>query len=320
VRPALAILGLSCVYLPLLLLIAASLNPSESLERLLVGVGAPLLAGLTLMFDRGWRALALACGITALAYAIDVIAGSPFIARSLLGPNPGLGVRFFGIGNELESILAVLIPAGVGAALTSLAVRRVLAPDARLAIGAFAGAALLATAIFAAGRFGADVGAAIVFPAGAAIAILCLPGVARRRGLLLGLVAAPFAGLALLALIDLALGGDAHLSRSVFEAGGADDVADVAERRLRLSAGSFESGIERPLFWVALGLIVAGVLLRRRIASWLAPWPLFRAGLIGAAASVALGTVANDSGATFLTIGTIALTACLVFAWTQRPG
>jgi hypothetical protein len=77
--------------------------------------------------------------------------------------------------------------------------------------------------------------------------------------------------------------------------------------------------MERPLFWVALGLIGAGVLLRRRIASWLASWPLFRAGLIGAAASVALGTVANDSGATFLTIGTIALTACLVFAWTQRP-
>ena len=47
--------------------------------------------------------------------------------------------------------------------------------------------------------------------------------------------------------------------------------------------------------------------------------PRSRAGLIGAAASVALGTVANDSGATFLTIGTIALTACLAFTWAQRP-
>jgi hypothetical protein len=319
-RPALAALGLSCVYLPLLLLIGAALNPGEGLERLVVGIGAPLLAGLTLWFDRGWRALAIACGITASAYAIDVIVGSPFIARSLLGPNPGLGVRFFGIGNELESILAVLIPAGIGAGLTAFAGRRGRAPDTRMAVGVFAGLALLATALFAAGRFGADVGAAIVFPVGAAVAIVCLPGLARRRGLLLALLAAPFAGLALLALVDLALGGDAHLSRSVFEAGGADDVADVAERRLRLSASSFESGTERPLFWVALALIVAAVFLRRRIASWLAPWPLFRAGLIGAAASVALGTVANDSGATFLTIGSIALTACLVFTWAQRPG
>lgn len=319
-RAALAVLGLSCVYLPLLLLVTASLNPGEGLERLLVGVGAPLLAGVTLLAARDWSALAIASGLTAAAYAIDVIAGSPFIARSLLGPNPGLGVRFFGIGNELESILAVLIPAGVGAGLTAYAARSGRPPGTRLMIGAFAGIALLATAVFASGRFGADVGAAIVFPAGAAIAIVCLPGLARRRGLLLGLLAAPFVGLALLALIDLFLGGDAHLSRSVFEAGGADEVADVAERRLRLSASSFEGGIERPLFWIALGLIVAGVLLRRRIAGWLAPWPLFRAGLIGAVASVALGTVANDSGATFLTIGTIAITACLVFAWTQRPG
>ena len=40
-------------------------------------------------------------------------------ARSLLGPNPGLGVRFFGIGNELESILAVLIRSALGAALAA---------------------------------------------------------------------------------------------------------------------------------------------------------------------------------------------------------
>ena len=53
------------------------------------------------------------------AYAIDVIAGSTLTAQSLLGPNPGLGVRFFGIGNELESMLAVTIPVGVGAALMS---------------------------------------------------------------------------------------------------------------------------------------------------------------------------------------------------------
>jgi hypothetical protein len=319
-RPAMATLGLTCIYLPLMLLIGAGLNPSEGLERMVVGAGAPLLAAATLLVARDWRALAIACGVTAGAYALDVIAGSPFSARSLLGPNPGLGVRFFGIGNELESILSVVIPAGIGAGLTALAVRRARPPDLRLAVGAFAGIALLATAVFAAGRFGADVGAAIVFPAGAAIAILCLPGIARRRGLMLGLLAAPFVGLALLALIDLALGGDAHLSRSVFEAGGADDVADVAERRLRLSASSFEGGIERPLFWVAIALIVTGVMLHRRIRTWLAPWPLVRAGLIGAAASVALGTVANDSGATFLTIGTIALTACLVFVWAQRRG
>jgi hypothetical protein len=313
--PALLVLGLSCIYLPLLLLAGAALEPSEGVERLLVGAGAPILAALTAFAARGWAALAIACAATTGAYAIDVLVGSPLTASSLLGPNPGLGVRFFGIGNELESMLAVLIPVGVGSALTALAARSGGALDARVAVGAFLGVALAATALFAAGRFGADVGAAIVFPAGAAVAVVALPGVARRRGLLLLLLAAPFAGLAILALIDLALGGDAHLSRSVFEAGGAGELAEVAERRLRLSARSFEAGIERLLFWIAVGLVAAAIVLRRRIAALLEPFPAARAGLIGGAAAVALGVVANDSGATFLTIGVIGLTACLVFAW-----
>ena len=37
--------------------------------------------------------------------------------RSLLGPNPILGARFYGFGNELKSGLAVLVLAAVAAAL-----------------------------------------------------------------------------------------------------------------------------------------------------------------------------------------------------------
>ena len=47
--------------------------------------------------------------VTVLAYAIDVVAGSPLTrALAAWGPNPALGVRFFGIGNELEATLAAL--------------------------------------------------------------------------------------------------------------------------------------------------------------------------------------------------------------------
>ncbi|MGH2956084.1 MAG: hypothetical protein ACRDL6_03725, partial [Solirubrobacterales bacterium] len=121
--PALMVLGLSCIYLPLMLLAGAATEPSETGERLLVGIGAPILAALTAVLARGWPALAIASGVTVGAYALDVLAGSPLTSSSLLGPNPGLGVRFFGIGNELEAMLAVLIPVGVGAVLTVLAAR-----------------------------------------------------------------------------------------------------------------------------------------------------------------------------------------------------
>ncbi|MDP9188565.1 MAG: hypothetical protein M3O25_04880, partial [Actinomycetota bacterium] len=114
---AFGLLGLATVYLPATLLVGGAVEPAEDVERLIVGAGAPLAAALTLWALRGWAALALACAVTVGAYSLDVIAGSPLIAQSLLGPNPGLGVRFFGIGNELEALLAVLIPVGVGAAL-----------------------------------------------------------------------------------------------------------------------------------------------------------------------------------------------------------
>jgi hypothetical protein len=297
-------------------------RPDEVLgERLIVGLGAPALAAVTLALARGWLSLAIACGVTLGAYAVDVVAGSPLTAQSLLGPNPGLGVRFFGIGNELEAVLAVVIPVGVGAALAAAAARG-RAPSRRAAVTAFLVAGGACALIFAAGRFGADVGAAIVFPAGAAVAALAVPGVygsLRGRWLLLALlVAAPILGLAALFAIDLALGGDAHLSRSVIDAGGAGELADVVERRLRLGASSFGRGVQTGLFWFCVLVVVVAVVNREKILSWLASAPLARAGLAGAAAACVLGIVANDSAATFFTIGTIGLLGCTVFAWSQR--
>ena len=54
-------------------------------------LGTPLLAALTLAALGGYRALAVASGLTVLACAVDMIAGSPLTSLSLLGPNPGSG-------------------------------------------------------------------------------------------------------------------------------------------------------------------------------------------------------------------------------------
>ena len=52
-----------------------------------------------------------------VALVADALAGTQLLMRSLLGPNPILGARFYGIGNELKSGLAVLVLAAVAAAL-----------------------------------------------------------------------------------------------------------------------------------------------------------------------------------------------------------
>ena len=104
----------------------------------------------------------------------------------------------------------------------------------------------------------------------------CCRSGARRRRCCSGrggaprllVLAAPLAALAALALFDLALGGDAHLTRSVLDAGGLDQLADVAERRLRLSADSFGRAVDVPLLWVALVGIAVAIYNRERILGW----------------------------------------------------
>ncbi|HEY6638899.1 MAG TPA: hypothetical protein VIZ61_14575 [Solirubrobacterales bacterium] len=335
-RFAAAWLALAFAYMPLMLLAGAWLEPGPVVEGLLVGFGAAILAALTIRFASGWRGLAIACAITVIAYAIDVIAGSGLTRLSLLGPNPIFGVRFYGIGNELEALFAVMVPAGVGATLSAYSGwgRQVTRGGA---VAAFLLIAAAAAVIFGAGRFGADIGAVIVLPIGAAVAVVSLPAsmgseVFARHGpqkaskspsgrcrwrVVATVVVAPFIALGLLALVDLVSGGNAHFTRSVLDAGGASNLADVAQRRLELSAHGFAQAAGNPLFWIVVVGIGLAITQWRRIDAWLRPAPIARAGLLGACAAVAVGVLVNDSGATFLVLGSLALGAFLAFAWSQ---
>ena len=310
-RVGVRLVGLAVIYLPLVLLAGAAIEPSQSAEVLLVALGAPLLGGATLAALGGYRALAVASALTVLVYAADMIAGSPLTALSLLGPNPGLGVRFYGIGNELEALLAVLIVAGTGAGLAGFAP----SASARRCAITFMAVGLPCAFVFAAGRFGADVGAAIVFPVGAAVAAAVIAAGGRRSVLLV--VATPFVVLALLVLIDLVSGANAHLTRSVLDAGGLNDLGNVAQRRLQLSADSFGRPILLVFLPVVAALGVLAVVRRQRIRDWLSGVPAMRAGLIGALVATAVGTLANDSGALLLEIGTAFLLVFVGFTWTE---
>jgi len=312
-RPAARLLALSFVYLPLLLLAGAALEPGVDAERLLVMSGAPALAAVTLAALGGYRALAVACAVTVLAHAVDLVAGSPLTQLSLAGPNPAAGHRYYGIGNELEAILVVLVLVGTGAALSSFPVLRRGESRQRGAVVFLAVAAVLSF-VFAYGRFGADVGAAIALPFGAVVAAaLCLD---RPRLAWLAL-AVPLPALALLAAVDLLSGADAHLTKTVLQADGSGDVLSVIGRRLGEAGESFG----RPLLLAGLPLTIAGATLawlrRDLIDTWLGGLPAMRAGLAGALAAILLATLANDSGALLLELGAAWLGASLAFVWAE---
>jgi hypothetical protein len=131
-------------------------------------------------------------------------------------------------------------------------------------------------------------------------------------------IAAPLAVLALIALADLLSGANAHLTRSVLDAGGLGDLADVAQRRLQLSAHSFARPIVVFFLPLIAVLVAVAIWQRARLRSWLQPVPALRAGLIGAIAATVIGTLANDSGALLLEIGAAYLLVFLAYAWSAQ--
>ena len=120
-RAALPVLAVAVAYLPAVLLLTAALEPSELAEGLIAGAGSPMLALVTLRLSPGFGALAIAGAVTTVGYGVDVVAGSHLTELSLAGPNPAGGVRFYGVGNELEAIVGALVPIAAGAALVAWA-------------------------------------------------------------------------------------------------------------------------------------------------------------------------------------------------------
>jgi hypothetical protein len=310
-RPALRLLALAVAWAPFVLLVTSAVDAGEAATALAVGLGSVALAAVADRVFGGYLGLAVACGITVAAYALDVVAGSPYSSLSVLGPNPGYGVRFFGIGNELEAILTTLTLVGSGAWLATRA-----GLERRDAAVWFLALAVLAAVAFAPGRFGADVGAAIVLGVGAATAASLSLGLSIRRTVA-AVIAGGVVGLLALVAIDEVFGG-AHFTRSVLGAGETSQVADVFERRLDLMVHTFTHPVYPELLVIAGLALIAGFVRSATILGWFGErWPA-RHAYAGAVVGVLIGTVANDSGSVLLVIGTIYLAAMAGFAWSTR--
>ena len=287
---------LAALWLPPVLLATGAIAPTGVGEMLLIAVLTGPLALATDVLLPWPRAIAAVAAIVIGTEIADLALGSALTARSLLGPNPILGARFYGVGNELEVTLAVIGLLGIGAALAT-------APPRRLAWGFVIGGTLVAFAL-SWGRLGADVGAAVMLAAGSAAAAVAALGERPGRRRIAIVLLAPAAALAALALLDLATGGNAHFTRSVLHAGGLGGLADVAQRRVELSYNSLGRGIIWLLVLVATAAIVWGVRSRERLLSALEPLPGMRAALWGALVAVVVGALSNDSGPIILLIGT----------------
>jgi len=304
--------ALGVLWAPVAVLLPAALEPGAAVEYAAIAIACLALGALSDAL-LGWpRALLAPAAGAVAALSVDALAGSELLMRSLLGPDPALGARFYGIGNELKSGLAVLVASAVAGALYPS--RR-----GRRAAGTMAAAGVALAVVEGSARIGAGVGGVILVSFGFAVAsALLAPGALTRRRAL-AVLAAPLVGLAALAGIDLATAhGAGHFTGSVLHARSAGELRDVIVRRYRAAWGELRNHAMPAATLLALA---AGALAVRRRARLLAPVggdPAFGAALAGGLAAGVVGALVEDSGPVLLVVAVFALGCVCAYLW-GRP-
>jgi hypothetical protein len=233
------------------------------------------------------RAFAVALGALLAAYAVFLAVSPATVSLAALGPHPEGGGRFFGLTNQVETLL--LAPA--------LALGALVEPPLLAAV------ALASLVVVGWSRLGADGGGLIVYAAGfATLALLGLRGrvtVARAALAAAGVIAV---GLALVG-IDALTGGSSHVTHAV--GGGPDRLFSDLGHRLHLSwRGIVNKTDHLEIAVVSLVTLVVLALLRPRSRT-------LDALLVALAVSLAV----NDSGFDVLRFG--ALVAIAVYTWSR---
>ncbi len=309
---ALRVGALGVLWAPVVALAPAALEPAPASEYALIAL---LCLGLGALTDAlvPWPRALIAPAVCALAaLSADALAGTQLQLRSLLGPDPLLGARFYGIGNELKSALAVLVLAGAAGALYP-------ATRGRRAALAIALAGALLAVIEGSARIGAGVGGVILVSFGFALAaVSLLPGALTRRRAL-GIVLAPLIGLLALAVIDLASAhGTGHFSGSILHARSFTDVRDILVRRYEAAWQELRNHAMPAATAIALACALWALWREARLLAPVDGDPAWRAALWGAIGAGVAGALVEDSGPLLLVVAVFTGGCVCCYLW-GRP-
>ena len=304
--------AIGALWAPVVALFPALLSPSPALEYTLIALGCLALGALGdgLL---SWPRAPLAPAVVALiALTGDALAGTQLLMRSVLGPDPALGARFYGIGNELKSGLAVLVLAAVAAMLYPIAA----VGPRRRAVTTMACAGVLLAVIEGSAKIGAGVGGVILVSAGFAVASVVLLGgrLTRRRALIV--LVAPIGALVVLAALDLATAhGSGHYTGSILHARSAGDLRDVIVRRYKAAWDELRNHAMPYLTALALLSAALGLRYRERLLSPVAYDPAWQAAFAGGLTAGVVGALVEDSGPVLLVVAVFAMACVLAYLW-----
>jgi hypothetical protein len=300
-RAGLRMGALGFLWLPAVVLVAGLIDPSSAnSEALAITIPALALGVLTDRLVPWPRAPLVPAAVTIAVYLADLATGSNLITLSLLGPNPRAGARFYGIGNELEPALPIMLFVGLAALFTGR-------ERSRGAAATFAVSGLALALAIGSGLLGADVGGVITGSVGAAVAALfMLPGRVRPRVAVTVFVVVPVVAVAALALLDLVTGAQSHFARNVLEAHGDVSLTQTVERRYEFAYHALVRGKMPFVFALSVAVVVVALVYRDRLYSRL-PGPSWRAALAGGLAGGIAGALTNDSGPLLFVVATFVL-------------
>jgi hypothetical protein len=310
--------ALGVLWAPVAALLPAAVEPGAAVEYAMITATCLALGALTDRLLPWPRALIAPAFVTLIALAIDALAGTQLLMRALLGPDPARGARFYGIGNELKSGLAVLVLAAVAAALYP-AVR------GRRAVVAMVLAGMLLALVEGSARIGAGVGGVILVGVSFAVASVMVAalasggrGLTRRRAITV--LISPIAALAALALLDLATAhGTGHYTGSILHARSAGDLRDVIIRRYTAAWDELKNHAMPVATAIALAYAAIGLRRRERLLTPVAVDPAWLAALAGGLTAGAVGALVEDSGPVLLVVAVFALGCVCTYLWGGPP-
>jgi hypothetical protein len=284
-----------------------------------VAVGTALVSAFAMLGP--WRGRRLGpfgavAGVTAGVLAVDVATGSQLQLSSLMGQQPLVGGRFYGLGNQQFALFAT----GALLLATSLADAALHAGRRRLAVAVVAGIGVVAVLIDGTPGIGSDFGGPPAMVPAFAVLALLVAGVRLNVRRMLAVGVGTVAVVAALSLLDWLrpAAERTHLGRFV------DTMLDggaltVIERKLAQN-WDILTGSSLSLL-VPFGAVFVGLVLMRPVA-WGAPAlqrtyeyaPTLRHGLIALLVMLAIGFALNDSGTVVPAIGGVLAIPLLIAA------
>jgi hypothetical protein len=267
--------------------LAATGTSSGALLGVALGAAVPALAFAGGLLGGSPRRFAAVVGALLVAYALVLALHPATAALAALGPHPDGGVRFYGVTNQVETLLLAPVLAAVAVAPKAWKVPL----------------ALLALLTIGVGGTGADGGGLVVFTT--AFLVLGLRAGAGRLNVprLAGALAGALLVSVLAVGIESAAGGTSHLTRALRE--GPGSLIGELGHRLHISGASATSSWTNGL--IVGGALVAFVVLARRGLS------------VAYLTAIAVSLVVNDSPVDVALYGALGGLALLPFNPRSTP-